>query len=143
MKSIKLTTKLLAISFIAILFISTKHETITVKRKVTDTDGDPINNCFVYEKKNPKKSVKTDIESTYIIEKEKKKILVFSSLRYKEKKDWLNEILIFTFLYYIEYGIYRFGNKKIFGKEIHLKKGRAGKTAKDSRSRTTCAYGLQ
>jgi uncharacterized protein YfaS (alpha-2-macroglobulin family) len=88
MKSKGLTAKLLAIVFIAFLFVSAKNETIIVRGKVTDsTDGKPVAGCSVTEKKGKSgKSVVTDTDGNYSFETEKGKTLVFSRIGYKEKK---------------------------------------------------------
>jgi Ca-activated chloride channel family protein len=90
MKSIVLSTKFLALLFIALLFISAKHETIIVKGKVTDSGGNLLAGCSVYEDVNDsettRKGVTTKDDGTYTIETKKGKTLVFEYLGYETQK---------------------------------------------------------
>jgi Ca-activated chloride channel family protein len=85
MKSTRLTTGLLAILLVALVFGSARSETITVKGKVTDrADGSPLPGCSVSEE-GSNRGVVADEVGDYSIETTKGKSLVFSYLGYNSK----------------------------------------------------------
>jgi Ca-activated chloride channel family protein len=90
MKLTGLSTKFLALLFMAFLFVSAKSETITVKGKVMDSAGNPLAGVAVHEEVNDSlktgKGVITSVDGTYTIETEKGKTLVFEYIGYKKQK---------------------------------------------------------